>query len=1078
MSSTANVVLIHKSPEEDSPPMPSNRNFVAPFLWSLIFLSPIPLQTSIAGPILDRPSTEEWGIPSRSQTHLLTPPSSGTISPPLVLAAGTPHEDDDDQDGGHQDSDGGHGNSGQGDSREIRFLSGPTDSPDPFSPSREECSLVCRTEVRLPPGSEDNDRDAWNYFIRVTWTLTHAGGTLREITGEKEASTTQRMRGRDFFPLDLTLKWDGRTATGGQAADGTYPFVVRAELFRVRTHRNRTQTEKIDEADRRSGTTTVRRDGVSPTIAILRPTNGDIVNQTSIVVTGSISGEAPILVTVNGVPATVANGTFSAAVPIIEGPNTLIARATAAGNLQAQHSISVTRDTAAPITRIEKPLAGSILADPALSIQVAFQDDHLDLTTFQAALDSVDISPRFTIAPTGASLIYSSQEGLSEGNHTLSVSIADRATNRGSATTSFSLHTPDPTLVLSTPQNSVTRESSALIEGAVTGRPPLTVSIADQTATVINGTFSISSGLVEGQNSLLARVTDAVGRTAEELVTIQRDSVAPQVFIGQPLTGSVLSQDRPPFAISYSDPSPGAGLELSSLLIRLDGEIISSQFQVGPAGATFAPTLRQSEGPHSMSAQITDMAGNRGEALSSFTINAVPELELTPRFQLDLDHPASTAPSDIAASNVIVPILTDSDEVVFLGPDGSVRRRIPLNDDPSRLKSAITSPGHEFVVIGDSVRPEVELEPEFIEAYEAGDIRRDFTLYDSVGNLRTTTSATDAFECQVSDGGTFLLRQGYTGEILVVNRSNGAKWNPQIIPNARGTTGAVAAISPDGEYVLVGAGEPTLDGKSGQELIATPRSIEEMRERSRTLGWLGLFTADGQKLWTKQLPEDGIVTGVAISSGAEVLLAVCTFEKYAAGGELQQSYHPGFLLSRDGEIIKASDRWGLGSHGAEAHTGLSAFILGSRNSRTTRIVKFDGTQKALKPVGKTAAIGTLYDVSKTSGASRWKATGTVIAKSVCLDHVCYLSYKDGNRLHLAVMDFAKRSLHASNISSYFNGSTNPTFQVPSTGETLEESQLTSDGDQYDRVTMSETVDGRFILIRVGKVLRVFDVQRI
>jgi hypothetical protein len=44
------------------------------------------------------------------------------------------------------------------------------------------------------------------------------------------------------------------------------------------------------------------------------------------------------------------------------------------------------------------------------------------------------------------------------------------------------------------------------------------------------------------------------------------------------------------FLVSFEDPAPGTGIATGTLMILLDGDDITGQFDTSPSGATFTPT--------------------------------------------------------------------------------------------------------------------------------------------------------------------------------------------------------------------------------------------------------------------------------------------------------------------------------------------------------------------------------------------------------------------------------------------------------------------------------------------------------
>ncbi len=82
--------------------------------------------------------------------------------------------------------------------------------------------------------------------------------------------------------------------------------------------------------------------GVVAQIQITSPADAATVTSTPILVSGTVSGVAPLTVTVNGIPAAVVAGTFSASVPLVAGPNVIVASVTDDAGGNANDSITVT----------------------------------------------------------------------------------------------------------------------------------------------------------------------------------------------------------------------------------------------------------------------------------------------------------------------------------------------------------------------------------------------------------------------------------------------------------------------------------------------------------------------------------------------------------------------------------------------------------------------------------------------------------------------------------------------------------------------------------------------------------------
>lgn len=96
----------------------------------------------------------------------------------------------------------------------------------------------------------------------------------------------------------------------------------------------------------------------APTVTITAPADLSFLNLSPTTVTGTVSDPTATVV-INSIPASVANGSFSASIPLAEGPNILTASATSSGGAAATASITVTLDTTPPHVIITSPSTAS-----------------------------------------------------------------------------------------------------------------------------------------------------------------------------------------------------------------------------------------------------------------------------------------------------------------------------------------------------------------------------------------------------------------------------------------------------------------------------------------------------------------------------------------------------------------------------------------------------------------------------------------------------------------------------------------------------------------------------------------------
>ncbi len=108
-------------------------------------------------------------------------------------------------------------------------------------------------------------------------------------------------------------------------------------------------------------------DTVPLEVAITAPDDASVTRDGEALVTGTV-GSGVAAVAVNGVPASLGLGAFSATVPLRQGTNTLVALATKTNGRTGTASIQVVRDEVAPIVRIDSPRDGLVSPNPTIAV--------------------------------------------------------------------------------------------------------------------------------------------------------------------------------------------------------------------------------------------------------------------------------------------------------------------------------------------------------------------------------------------------------------------------------------------------------------------------------------------------------------------------------------------------------------------------------------------------------------------------------------------------------------------------------------------------------------------------------------
>lgn len=196
-----------------------------------------------------------------------------------------------------------------------------------------------------------------------------------------------------------------------------------------------------------------------------------------------------------------------------------------------------------PVVSITSPSSGARVtnAKPAISFNVTDADSGVDITSLVFKIDSKVISNDAvtkTAITNGYKVTYTPTTALTDGAHTLSITITDNDGNISTTTTSsFTVDTNPPALNITAPQNAlITKQASLTVTGTTNDATssPVTVTITLNGTSVGNvditsGAFAKEVALVEGVNTIVIKATDSAGLTSTVTRTVELDTVAPTI---------------------------------------------------------------------------------------------------------------------------------------------------------------------------------------------------------------------------------------------------------------------------------------------------------------------------------------------------------------------------------------------------------------------------------------------------------------------------------------------------------------------------------------------------------------------
>ncbi len=170
---------------------------------------------------------------------------------------------------------------------------------------------------------------------------------------------------------------------------------------------------------------------------------------------------------------------------------------------------------------------------------------------------------------------------------------------------------------------SLTNSPTISVSGTVTDLNA-SVTVNDIPATVANTGFSVDNvPLSEGPNTITATATDPAGNTSAHSINITLDTIIPDIGISSPANGSTIDSNLPLVIMDYSD--AGAGIDSGSFQASINGVDYTASFTVTATQASYQLIAPLPEGANTVTAGISDLAGNSASTTSSFTVSIAPQ---------------------------------------------------------------------------------------------------------------------------------------------------------------------------------------------------------------------------------------------------------------------------------------------------------------------------------------------------------------------------------------------------------------------------------------------------------------------
>ena len=304
-------------------------------------------------------------------------------------------------------------------------------------------------------------------------------------------------------------------------------------------------------------------------------------------------------------------------------------------------------DTTAPIISSPFPTGTITNTEPEISADLTDgSGSGVKSSSVTLMVDGVNQTSNATID--NSSVSYTPSSALDIGTHTVNITAQDNLGNTDYLQWTFTIQTSgsggEPPGGGPTGGNIITISNVVHTPTTVTNADAVNVSA---TITATNGIYKarlyysyddISDSIVmnhSGNNyygvigpfhegatvTYYIHVTDNEAATEESsnVTFIVQDSNAPIITIILPIDGSTITDRTPTIEISYSDPG---GIDISSVILTLDGTDITENATVTMTSVTYIPLDDLSYSEHEVTISVADISGNTNTKTWSFTIQA------------------------------------------------------------------------------------------------------------------------------------------------------------------------------------------------------------------------------------------------------------------------------------------------------------------------------------------------------------------------------------------------------------------------------------------------------------------------
>jgi hypothetical protein len=371
------------------------------------------------------------------------------------------------------------------------------------------------------------------------------------------------------------------------------------------------------------------------TITLQQPAEGAVLRGPIVEVRGTTSTELPVQVDVNGEPATVTGGQFTALIPLLEGARAIQAIARDAAGRTATADRHVVIDTIAPVITITAPTAGHVTKAAAVQVSGAVAD-----------VSAVTVQVNGVAVPVTSGTFTADVPITAEGPATITITATDVAGNTSTGDVGVVVDRTAPTLEIAAPTaGALVTGLPIVVQGVATDATALQVSVDGTAAPLTDGAWQASfASLADGPHTFTVVATDAAGNATTRIVAVTLDTAPPVLTITSPTAGTLTRNEL----IDVS----GTVVDASPVTVSIGGRSVTAS-----GGAFTLADIVLAEGDNTLTVVATDGAGRATQAAVVVTRDATPPtLQVTSpeRITRELPGEALASVSDTTGVSQVV----------------------------------------------------------------------------------------------------------------------------------------------------------------------------------------------------------------------------------------------------------------------------------------------------------------------------------------------------------------------------------------------------------------------------------------